>query len=146
MAVVAGKTCMDRNAPDGLRDTAQTAYDDSKALLEAYHGKGRATYAITPRFSPTSTPDQLAALGIVFSAMDADAIMIIEAPDHNGRRATVPALENFAKAVGLRARKAAVGFENDTQQEIAVMYDPTKVSVEHRPFASSQAPRFDESL
>ena len=63
MAVVAGKTCMDRNAPDDLRDTAQSAYDDSKSLLEAWHGCGRATYAITPRFSPTSTPEQLEALG-----------------------------------------------------------------------------------
>ena len=61
--IVAGKTCMDRNAPDGLRDTAQSAYDDSKRLLEKWHGRGRGVYAITPRFSPTSTPDQLAALG-----------------------------------------------------------------------------------
>ena len=61
--IVAGKTCMDRNAPDGLRDTAQSAYDDSKALIDKWHGTGRASYAITPRFSPTSTPDQLAALG-----------------------------------------------------------------------------------
>lgn len=67
MAVVAGKTCMDRNAPEGLRDTAQTAYDESKALIAAYHGTGRATYAITPRFSPTSTPDQLAALGALWA-------------------------------------------------------------------------------
>ena len=67
MAVVAGKTCMDRNAPDTLRDTAQTAYDDSKALLDHWHGKGRAIYAITPRFSPTSTPEQLAALGALWS-------------------------------------------------------------------------------
>lgn len=67
MAVVAGKTCMDRNAPDSLRDTAKTAYDDSKALLEKWHGKGRATYAITPRFSPTSTPDQLTALGALWA-------------------------------------------------------------------------------
>ncbi|WP_394154277.1 guanine deaminase [Loktanella salsilacus] len=67
MAVVGGKTCMDRNAPDGLRDTAQSAYDDSKALLDRWHGKGRATYAITPRFSPTSTPDQLAALGALWA-------------------------------------------------------------------------------
>ncbi len=66
MAVVAGKTCMDRNAPDDLRDTAQSAYDDSKALLEKWHGKGRGQYAITPRFSPTSTPDQLAALGTLW--------------------------------------------------------------------------------
>ncbi|MGJ8621571.1 MAG: guanine deaminase [Yoonia sp.] len=67
MAVVAGKTCMDRNAPDNLRDTAQTAYDDSKAMLEKWHGVGRAQYAITPRFSPTSTPEQLAALGALWS-------------------------------------------------------------------------------
>ncbi|SLN22748.1 guanine deaminase [Pseudooctadecabacter jejudonensis] len=67
MAVVAGKTCMDRNAPDDLRDTAQTAYDDSKTLIAAHHGKGRATYAITPRFSPTSTPDQLAAMGALWA-------------------------------------------------------------------------------
>ncbi len=66
MAVVAGKTCMDRNAPDGLRDTAQSAYDDSRALLLKWHGRGRATYAITPRFSPTSTPDQLEALGALW--------------------------------------------------------------------------------
>ncbi len=65
--VVAGKTCMDRNAPDGLRDTAQSAYDDSKALIEKWHGKERAAYAITPRFSPTSTPDQLAALGALWA-------------------------------------------------------------------------------
>ncbi len=58
-----GKTCMDRNAPEGLRDTAQSAYDDSKALLEKWHGVGRLSYVITPRFSPTSTPEQLAALG-----------------------------------------------------------------------------------
>lgn len=66
MAVIAGKTCMDRNAPDNLTDTAQTAYDNSKALLEKWHGQGRAQYAITPRFSPTSTPDQLAALGALW--------------------------------------------------------------------------------
>ncbi|SEW24585.1 guanine deaminase [Cognatiyoonia koreensis] len=67
MAVVAGKTCMDRNAPDNLRDTAARAYDESKALLEHWHGRGRASYAITPRFSPTSTPDQLAALGALWA-------------------------------------------------------------------------------
>ena len=65
--IVAGKTCMDRNAPDGLRDTAQSAYDDSKMLIDRWHGKGRASYAITPRFTPTSTPEQLAALGALWT-------------------------------------------------------------------------------
>ena len=67
MAVAGGRTCMDRNAPEGLRDTAQAAYDESRALLGRWHGRGRAVYAITPRFSPTSTPEQLAALGALWA-------------------------------------------------------------------------------
>ena len=69
MRIVAGKTCMDRpeTTPDFLRDTAKAAYDESKALIERWHGTGRATYAITPRFSPTSTPEQLDALGQLWS-------------------------------------------------------------------------------
>ena len=66
-SVVAGKTCMDRNAPDGLCDTAQSAYDDSRALLNRWHGTDRLSYAITPRFSPTSTPEQLEALGALWA-------------------------------------------------------------------------------
>lgn len=62
----AGKTCMDRNAPEALRDTAQSAYDDSKALLHRWHGVDRLAYVISPRFSPTSTPEQLAALGALW--------------------------------------------------------------------------------
>jgi len=67
MRAAAGKTCMDRNAPDGLRDTAQSAYDDSKRLLEKWHGVDRLSYVITPRFSPTSTPEQLQALGALWA-------------------------------------------------------------------------------
>ena len=67
LRTVAGKTCMDRNAPDGLRDSVQSAYDDSKALIARWQGRGRAQYAITPRFSPTSTPEQLAALGALWA-------------------------------------------------------------------------------
>lgn len=66
LRALAGKTCMDRNAPEGLRDTAQSAYDDSKALLAKWHGRDRLSYVITPRFSPTSTPDQLAAMGALW--------------------------------------------------------------------------------
>ena len=69
MRVVAGRTCMDRDtAPAGLRDTAQAAYDESAALIDRWHGRGRATYAISPRFSPTSTEAQLEALGAVWAA------------------------------------------------------------------------------
>lgn len=69
MRVVAGKTCMDRpeTTPVDLRDTARSAHDDSAALIACWHGKGRATYAISPRFSPTSTPEQLEALGALWA-------------------------------------------------------------------------------
>ncbi|WP_151720329.1 guanine deaminase [Gemmobacter serpentinus] len=62
-----GKTCMDRNAPEGLRDTAQSAHDDSAALLAKWHGVDRLSYVITPRFSPTSTPEQLEAMGALWA-------------------------------------------------------------------------------
>ncbi|MEM6897328.1 MAG: guanine deaminase, partial [Pseudomonadota bacterium] len=67
MRVLAGKTCMDRNAPDALIDTAARAYDESKALLARWHGRGRAGYVITPRFAPTSTEEQLEAMGALWA-------------------------------------------------------------------------------
>ncbi|WP_061059474.1 guanine deaminase [Hafnia paralvei] len=60
MCMIAGKVMMDRNAPDYLLDTAETSYTQSKALIERWHRNGRLLYAITPRFAPTSTPEQLA--------------------------------------------------------------------------------------
>jgi guanine deaminase len=63
MRVIAGKVMMDRNAPDGLRDTPQSGYDDTKALIGEWHGRGRLHYAITPRFAITSSPEQLEAAG-----------------------------------------------------------------------------------
>lgn len=60
MRMIAGKVMMDRNAPDYLLDTAETSYTQSKALIERWHRNGRLLYAITPRFAPTSTPEQLA--------------------------------------------------------------------------------------
>ncbi|MGX0975160.1 endonuclease/exonuclease/phosphatase family metal-dependent hydrolase [Roseovarius sp. MBR-51] len=92
--------------------------------------------------------DQLTALGIVFSALDADAVLVVEAPDQNGRRSTVTALENFALLVGLRARRAVIGFANDTQQELALLYDPDVLTARHDPQGDPMpggagAPRFD---
>jgi guanine deaminase len=63
MMMLAGKVMMDRNAPDYLRDTPQSGYDDSKRLIARWHGRERLRYAITPRFAITSTPGQLEAAG-----------------------------------------------------------------------------------
>lgn len=63
MLAIGGKVMMDRNAPEGLRDTPQTGYDDTKALIAEWHGKGRLHYAITPRFAITSSPEQMEMAG-----------------------------------------------------------------------------------
>jgi len=61
---IIGKTMMDRHAPDYLLDVSpQQSYDESRALLEKWHGRGLLRYAITPRFAPTSTTEQLALAG-----------------------------------------------------------------------------------
>ena len=93
---------------------------------------------------------QAEALGIVFTALDADAIMIIEAPDQSPSQSTVAALEDFAAAFDLRTNRAVMGFANETQQEIALLYDPDVVSARHDPFGDEtgkkggmDAPRFD---
>ena len=61
--MVAGKVLMDRNAPDGLRDTAERGYAESKTLIERWHGKGRQHYCVTPRFAPSCSQAQLDAAG-----------------------------------------------------------------------------------
>lgn len=60
MRMICGKVLMDRNAPKYLVDTAESAYHESKELIERWHGNGRMRYAITPRFAPTSSNEQLA--------------------------------------------------------------------------------------
>ncbi len=59
LCVVGGKVMMDRNAPAALTDTPQSSYDDTKALIGEWHGRGRLNYAVTPRFAITSSPEQL---------------------------------------------------------------------------------------
>ncbi|ASI90727.1 guanine deaminase [Vibrio mediterranei] len=63
LRMIAGKVLMDRNAPDYLTDTPESGYQASKELIEKWHNRGRLLYAVTPRFAPTSTPEQLATVG-----------------------------------------------------------------------------------
>ncbi len=87
--------------------------------------------------------EQAEALGRVFRAMDADAIMVIEAPDTGSRRSTTRALGAFAEVYGLRTDAVATGFANETQQEIALLYDPQVLVARHDPQEDGGAPRFD---
>ena len=113
-------------------------FDVRGRLLEDDEWSSR--YKVTRR-------QQLEAIAIVLTAIDADAIMIIEAPDTNTRRKTVPMLERFAARFDLRCRRAVMGFENETQQEIALLYDPDRLTVRHDPKGGQDGPtpRFDQS-
>lgn len=111
------------------------------ALLEDDHPSGR---------QDVTRAAQAAALGQVFRTIDADAVMIIEAPDAHATRDGEAALEGFATRFGLRARRALLGFVNETQQEIALLYDPDIVEARHDPIGEvtgkkgdRHAPRFD---
>ena len=61
--MICGKVMMNRNAPEFLCDDVDSSYQDSKELIERWHGNGRQLYAVTPRFAITSTPEQLQKAG-----------------------------------------------------------------------------------
>lgn len=63
LRMIAGKVMMDCNAPEELTDTPESSYADSKALIEKWHNRGRLRYAVTPRFSATSSREQLQLAG-----------------------------------------------------------------------------------
>jgi guanine deaminase len=65
--MIAGKIMMDRNAPGALTDTPKKGYDESKALIGKWHGKGRQLYCVTPRFAPTSSPEQMEMTGALWN-------------------------------------------------------------------------------
>lgn len=67
LRMVAGKVLMDRNCPDFLRDL-EGDLGESEALIKRWHKRGRALYAITPRFAPTSTEAQLRLSGELAAA------------------------------------------------------------------------------
>ncbi|MCW5670351.1 MAG: guanine deaminase [Hydrogenophaga sp.] len=60
---ITGKVLQDRHSPDGVRDQTEQSLIDTEALIQRWHGVDRLGYAITPRFAPTSTPEQLRGAG-----------------------------------------------------------------------------------
>ena len=111
------------------------------SLFDA-EGELRADDGWSGRYNVTRRA-QAEALRRVLRALNADAIMIIEAPDGHRRRDGVAALQNFAAWSDLRTRSAVMGFVNETQQEIALLYDPKRLSPRHDPQSSAEAPQFD---
>lgn len=68
MAIATGKTLMDRACPEAVRDDPETGITESAELIARWHGRGRAVYAITPRFAITSTETQLRLAGELAAA------------------------------------------------------------------------------
>ncbi|MEM9756296.1 MAG: endonuclease, partial [Pseudomonadota bacterium] len=101
-------------------------FDDAGRLLDDDAWSGR---------HDVKRRDQIAALGAVFQRIDADAVMVVEAPDISRRRNGAAALEGFAERFNLRARRALYGFSNDTQQELILLYDPDRLSAMHDPIS-----------
>jgi len=116
-------------------------FDDDGTLLADSGWSGRHN---------VTRDEQASAIAHVLHSLDADAILIVEAPDISRKRNGVLALEGFAKAAGLRTREALAGFSNDTQQELMLLYDPDVLSARHdpkgppnAPLHGTEAPRFD---
>jgi len=66
MRNIAGKVLMDRNAPAELLETPQQGYEQTQALIDRWHLNGRSLYSVTPRFAPTSSPEQMELTGAVW--------------------------------------------------------------------------------
>jgi guanine deaminase len=69
MALVTGKTMMDRNAIPAVQDDPETGARESEELYRAWHGRGRLRYAVTPRFAITSSEAQLKAAGELLASL-----------------------------------------------------------------------------
>jgi len=93
---------------------------------------------------------QIEAIATVLTALDADAVLIVEAPNTGKSQNTVRALQRFAETFDLRTSQAVMGFPNDTQQELALLFDPDVLTPRHDPVGqpsdgtgNPDAPRFD---
>ncbi|MEM1004071.1 MAG: endonuclease/exonuclease/phosphatase family protein [Pseudomonadota bacterium] len=89
---------------------------------------------------------QIEAIAKVLTAVDADAVLIVEAPNTGKTQNTVRALQGFADAFDLRTSHAVMGFANETDQELALLYDPRAITAHHEPQHTEDAPRFDRDF
>ena len=106
--MIAGKVMMDRNAPAALTDTPQRGYDESKALIARWHGRGRLDYAITPRFAITSTDAQLEAAGALAREFPDCYVQTHLSENHARDRVLQTTLSGRARlSRHLRSRRAA---------------------------------------
>lgn len=112
-----------------------TLFDDGKIDNNNHEWSSR--YGITKQA-------QLNAVAKVLRIVDADAFLILEAPNEYEIGATTRALEGFANHFGLRQTRAIIGAASGTDQEIAFLYDPEKLSAAYRPHKGPKPPVFSD--
>ena len=96
LRMIAGKVLMDRNAPVDLCDTPDSGYLQSRELIQRWHGIDRLQYAVTPRFAPTSTQEQLAKAGDLLQEFP-DVYLHTHLAENSGEVAWVKRLYPSAK-------------------------------------------------
>ncbi|MEM8740625.1 MAG: endonuclease/exonuclease/phosphatase family protein [Pseudomonadota bacterium] len=96
--------------------------------------------AASGRRQGVSRADQAAAIAHVMAAVDADLMLIVEAPDVSRSRSGIAALEGFAAQHGLRQRRVVAGFPSGTQQELALLFDPDILTARHDPQGRDAGP------
>ena len=95
MRLITGKVLQDRHSPDGLRDDVAQAERDSIDLIQHWHGRDRLAYAVTVRFAPTSSPEQLAMAGALCAS---DATLYMQTHVAENRDEVAWARELFPEA------------------------------------------------
>ena len=95
MRLITGKVLQDRHSPDGLRDDVAQAERDSVDLIQRWHGRDRLAYAVTVRFAPTSSPEQLAMAGALCAS---DATLYMQTHVAENRDEVAWARELFPEA------------------------------------------------
>ena len=96
MALITGKTLMDRCAPEYLCDEPEQSLIETAELFDDWHGKARLRYALTPRFAVTSSDAQLKLAG-EFMAKHPDCLMQTHLSESAGEIDMVTSLFPWAK-------------------------------------------------
>ena len=96
MALITGKSMMDRHAIPAVQDTVESSVRDTEDLHNTWHGKGRLRHAVTPRFAVTSTEAQLTAAGELLRHLPG-ALMQTHLSESHGEIALVARLFPDAK-------------------------------------------------
>ncbi|UUZ59846.1 guanine deaminase [Nocardioides sp. B-3] len=129
LRVTSGLVVGDRLLRPELHTTPDRAYAESLALAARWHGVGRNRYAVTPRFSLSSTDELLAACGAMLSEIP-DAMVTSHVNENVREIAEVGRLFGGASYVDTYARHGLVGRStvlahnvHPTDHELALLGD-----------------------